>query len=96
MNATLTDDDCYAIFTAYQIAWNRLDMIKSNRLYQLEMLYLTLKDGGAARSIMRAIAILEKQEIEQRKKYSALVQAHAAAVDALPGNPPLNDAQQIY
>lgn len=96
MNATLTDEDCYAIFAASQDAWNRLDMIKSNRLYQLEILYLTLKEGGAADSIMRVIAILDEQEIELRKKYSALVQAHAAAVDALPGNPPLTEAQQIY
>lgn len=82
MNTTLTHDDCHTLFRASQDAWSSLDVIKNNRLYQLEVLYLTLKEGDPTDSIMRAIAILDEQEIVLRKKYSALVQAHAAAVDA--------------
>ncbi len=100
MNATLTDEDCYAIFKASQDAWLRMECLKNNRSFKLEILYLTMKDSGivdsSIDSIMQSIAILTDKEAEQRKKYSALVQAHAAAVDALPGNPPLNDAQRIY
>lgn len=92
MNTTLTHEDSHTLFKASQDVWGRLDMIKSKRLSQLEILYITLKwDGGmvdvSTDPIMRSIAILDEQEIELRKKYSALAQAHAAAVDALSGQP---------
>ena len=91
MNNTITDDDCTEIFRSSQAAWARLETIKNARSFQLEMLYLAIKDPAPTDSIMRAIAILDEQEAEQRKQYLALLLAHANAVSALntPDQPPL-------
>ena len=87
MNTTLTHEDCQVLFKASQNAWNSLQVIKNNRLYQLEMLYVTLKEACIIDSsidpIMAAIAILDEQESEKRIQHSALIQTHANAVDAL-------------
>lgn len=80
---TLTDEDCYAIFKASQAAWARLETIKNARSFQLELLYLAIKDPFPTDSIMCAIAILDEQKAEQRKQYLALLLAHANAVSAL-------------
>lgn len=82
MSLQLFIEDCHEIFAASQEAWSRLEAIKNRRLFQLEILYLTLKDNDPTESIMRAIAILDEQEAEQRKKYLALVAAHKAALDS--------------
>ena len=91
MNATLTDEDCYAIFKASQDAWNRLEVTKNSRLFQLGTLYLTLKQECIVDSsidpIIQAIATLDSQREEQWKQYLALVLAHKEAVDALSSQP---------
>ena len=91
MNNTMTDDDIHEIFKASQVAWARLETTRNARSLQLEILYLAIKDPAPTDSIMRAIAILDEKEAEQRKQYLALVQAHANAVSALntPDQPPL-------
>ncbi len=96
MNVTIADEDCYAIVIACQDAWRRMEVLKNGRSFQLEVLYTSLKDGEPTDSIMQAIAILDKAEINQRKLYLTLVKAQADTINAWPGNPPLNDAQQIF
>ena len=91
MNTTLTHDDCYVLFKASQNAWNSLQVIKNNRLYQLEMLYITMKEACiidlSIDPIMAAIAILDEKKCEKRIQHLALIQAHANAVDALKHGP---------
>lgn len=87
MSLQLFIEDCHEIFAASQEAWGRLEAIKNRRLFQLEILYLTIKDKDPAESIMRAIAMLDDQEAEQRKKYLALVAAHKAALDSQSQSP---------
>lgn len=83
MNATLTDEDCYAIFIASQDACNRMEATEKSRLYQLELLYQTIRINGRTDSILQAIAGLDEQRDEQRKQYWALVLAHKEVCDAL-------------
>ena len=90
MNATLTDEDCYAIFKASQDAWNRLEVTKTSRLFQLESLYQTIRNNDRTDSIVQAIAGLDEQRDEHRKQYWALVLAHKEVCDALNGQRRLN------
>ena len=67
MNVSIADEDCYGIVIARQDARIRMEVLKNSRSFQLEVLYITLKDGDPTDSIMQAIAILDKAEIIQQK-----------------------------
>lgn len=81
MSTQLINEDATTIFLASQAAWNILEEIKNRRLFQLEVLYLTLKDKDPVDSILQSIDILDVQEANQRKKYESLVASHRAALE---------------
>jgi hypothetical protein len=92
MNVTIADEDCYSI----AIALKRMEELKNSRSFQLEVLYITLKNDDPTDSIIQTLAILDKAEINQRKLYATLVKAHSETVNALPSKPPIIHAQQIF
>ncbi|CAH1387052.1 hypothetical protein [Candidatus Nitrotoga sp. M5] len=79
----ITHEDCHDLFQASQQAWDKLVATKTTRLYQLEVLYSTLKGGGNTESALNALNVVNDLEAEQSKQYSTLVQTHADAVTFL-------------
>ncbi len=95
LQSGITDEDYDAIVIARLDALGLMEVLNNSRLFQLELLYTALENGDPTDSIIEAIAILNNAVINQRKLYTNLVNAQDA-INALSGNPPFCDAQQIF